>query len=317
MSNKNHGGLGKGLGALMKNAQLGKLADTKDRVQEIAVSKIKANRYQPRQEFDETALEELRGSVKRYGVLQPLLVRKLADGGYELIAGERRLRAAKLAELTAVPAMVREYNDAEISEIALIENIQREDLNAIEEARAYERLMKNFGLTQEVLSQKIGRSRSHIANFLRLLKLEPQVQEYIASGVLSMGQAKPLLALDSKDLQREAAELIQMEDLSARQVEKLVKKILANPDFFKENAASVHTRKKMPPDIFLNDAMDRLTQVLGTQVKIKPGKKKGKIEIEYYSDDDLERIMGTIVKNTAAKANLAAKNISFTEKFTV
>lgn len=317
MTSKNHGGLGKGLGALMKNTQLGQLVAAKDRVQEIAVNKIKANRYQPRQEFDETALEELQSSIKRYGVLQPLIVRKLADGNYELIAGERRLRAAKLAGLAEIPAMVREYNDAEISEIALIENIQREDLNAIEEARAYERLIKNFGLTQEILSQKIGRSRSHIANFLRLLKLEPQVQEYIASGILSMGQAKPLLALDSKNLQREAAEFIQIEDLSARQAEKLVKKILANPDFLKENVASSTAKTKMPPDIFLNDAMDKLTQILGTQVKIKPGKKKGKIEIEYYSDDDLERIMGAIVENSAAKANLAAKNISFTGKFNV
>lgn len=317
MTSKNHGGLGKGLGALMKNTQLGQLAAAKDRVQEIAVNKIKANRYQPRQEFDETALEELQSSIKRYGVLQPLIVRKLADGDYELIAGERRLRAAKLAGLAEIPAMVREYNDAEISEIALIENIQREDLNAIEEARAYERLIKNFGLTQEILSQKIGRSRSHIANFLRLLKLEPQVQEYIASGILSMGQAKPLLALDSKNLQREAAEFIQIEDLSARQAEKLVKKILANPDFFKENVASSTAKPKMPPDIFLNDAMDKLTQILGTQVRIKPGKKKGKIEIEYYSDDDLERIMGAIVENSAAKANLAAKNSSFTGKFNV
>ena len=317
MTSKNHGGLGKGLGALMKNTQLGQLAAAKDRVQEIAVNKIKANRYQPRQEFDETALEELQSSIKRYGVLQPLIVRKLADGDYELIAGERRLRAAKLAGLAEIPAMVREYNDAEISEIALIENIQREDLNAIEEARAYERLIKNFGLTQEILSQKIGRSRSHIANFLRLLKLEPQVQEYIASGILSMGQAKPLLALDSKNLQREAAEFIQIEDLSARQAEKLVKKILANPDFFKENVASSTAKPKMPLDIFLNDAMDKLTQILGTQVKIKPGKKKGKIEIEYYSDDDLERIMGAIVENSAAKANIAAKNSSFTGKFNV
>lgn len=317
MTSKNHGGLGKGLGALMKNTQLGQLAAAKDRVQEIAVNKIKANRYQPRQEFDETALEELQSSIKRYGVLQPLIVRKLADGNYELIAGERRLRAAKLAGLAEIPAMVREYNDAEISEIALIENIQREDLNAIEEARAYERLIKNFGLTQEILSQKIGRSRSHIANFLRLLKLEPQVQEYIASGILSMGQAKPLLALDSKNLQREAAEFIQIEDLSARQAEKLVKKILANPDFFKENIANSTAKPKMPLDIFLNDAMDRLTQLLGTQVKIKPGKKKGKIEIEYYSDDDLERIMGAIVENSTAKANIAAKNNSFTGKFNV
>ena len=191
MASKQHGGLGKGLGALLKDT---KLTPARDKVQEIAISEIQANRYQPRQEFDESALEDLKESVQRIGVIQPILVRRLPGTGYELIAGERRLRASKLAGLKSVPAMIREYNDAEISEIALIENIQREDLNAIEEARAYARLMKDFGLTQDIMAKKIGRSRSHIANFLRLLKLEDQVQEYVANGTLSMGQAKPLLA---------------------------------------------------------------------------------------------------------------------------
>ena len=215
------GGLGKGLNALLKDT---KMTPAKDRVQEIPVAKICANRYQPRQEFDESALEELKESVKRIGILQPLLVRKLPSGSFELIAGERRLRAAKLAGLETVPAMIREYSDAQISEIALIENIQRENLNAMEEAQAYSQLMKDFGLTQEEIAVKIGRSRSHIANFLRLLKLEPQVQNYVANGTLSMGQVKPLISLEQPAWQREAAEYIQLHDLSARQCEQLVKK---------------------------------------------------------------------------------------------
>ena len=253
MASKQHGGLGKGLGALLKDT---KLTPARDKVQEIAISEIQANRYQPRQEFDESALEDLKESVQRIGVIQPILVRRLPGTGYELIAGERRLRASKLAGLKSVPAMIREYNDAEISEIALIENIQREDLNAIEEARAYARLMKDFGLTQDIMAKKIGRSRSHIANFLRLLKLEDQVQEYVANGTLSMGQAKPLLALENQILQREAAEYIQSEELSARQCESLVKKLLDNPQFFKEKDNETAKKESSGAnDVFLEAAV--------------------------------------------------------------
>jgi ParB family chromosome partitioning protein len=318
VASKQHGGLGKGLGALLKDT---KLTPARDKVQEIPIGEVQANRYQPRQEFDESALDELKESVQRIGVIQPILVRRLPDKGYELIAGERRLRASKLAGLKTVPAMVREYNDAEISEIALIENIQREDLNAIEEARAYARLMKDFGLTQDVMAKKIGRSRSHIANFLRLLKLEEQVQEYVANGTLSMGQAKPLLALDDKALQREAAEYIQSEELSARQCEALVKKLLDNPQFFKEKGSETANKDKgATNDVFLDDAVEKLTHLFGTQVKIHPGKKKSKIEIEFYSPDDLERILGTIMeKQDSVKQQRidALRKVSLTGKFTV
>lgn len=316
MASKGHGGLGKGLGALLKDT---KLTPAKDKVQELDVKEIKANRYQPRQEFDESALETLKDSVKRIGIIEPLLVRRLPGSGYELIAGERRLRAAKLAGLKTVPAMIREYNDAEVSEIALIENIQREDLNAIEEARAYHRLMKEFGLTQDDVAKKIGRSRSHIANFLRLLKLETQVQEYVANGALSMGQAKPLLALENQQLQREAAEYIQAEDLSARQAETLVKKLQENPAYFKEKTVE----KKAPQraqDVFLTDAADRLTHLFGTQVKIQPGKKKSKIEIEFYSPDDLERIMEMLLERQQEVKQQkieALRKVSQSQKFTV
>lgn len=316
MANKAHGGLGKGLGALLKETNI---TGTKDKVQELRVSEIKANRYQPRQEFDAAALDTLKDSVKRIGIIEPLLVRRLPESGYELIAGERRLRAARLAGLETVPAMIREYNDVEISEIALIENIQREDLNAIEEAKAYHRLMKDFGLTQEDMAKKIGRSRSHIANFLRLLKLDVQVQEYVAHGALSMGQAKPLLALENQQLQREAAQFIQAEELSARQSEALVKKLLDNPAYFKEKNAKEKAAKQ-EPDVFLADAADRLTHLFGTQVKIQPGKKKSRIEIAFYSADDLERIMEMLARCQTAVSGQKSENsrkVFQAQKFTV
>lgn len=316
MANKTHGGLGKGLGALLKDT---KITPSRDKVQELEIKEIQANRYQPRQEFDESALETLRDSVKRIGIIEPLLVRRLPGNGYELIAGERRLRAAKLAGLKTVPAMIREYNDAEASEIALIENIQREDLNAMEEAAAYHRLMKEFGLTQDDMAKKLGRSRSHIANFLRLLKLEPQVQEYVANGILSMGQAKPLLALENQQLQREAAEFIQAEDLSARQSEALVKKLQVNPAYFEGKNPEGKTPQK-ESNVFLADAADRLTHLFGTQVKIQPGKKKSKIEIAFYSADDLERIMGMIMdcrQEVKQQKIEALRKVSQSQKFTV
>lgn len=295
MASKGHGGLGKGLGALLKDR---KITPARDQVQEIPAAEIQANRYQPRQEFDEEALQELQASIKHYGILQPLIVRRLPEQGYELIAGERRLRAARLAGLVKVPALVREYNDAEVSEIALIENIQRENLNAIEEARAYDRLMKEFNLTQEVIAQKIGRSRSHVANFLRLLRLAPDVQDDVAGGELSMGQAKPLLALDDLALQSQAAAFIREHGSSARQAEELVHKLLADPQYLRslsDDGAEQGKQENEPnsreEDAFLEDAANRLVEALGTKVHIRPGRKKSRIEIEFYSEDDLERLL--------------------------
>ena len=287
------GGLGKGLGALLGNPKPVSESAAVEKAHKIAITAIQPNRYQPRLEFDESALEELKDSVKEFGVLQPLLVRKVAENRYELIAGERRLRAAKLAGLTEVPVEVREYNNEEIAQIALIENIQRENLNAMEEAKAYERLMKEFNLTQETVAKKVGRSRSHIANFLRLLNLAEQVQAYVANGSLSMGQAKPLLALENQDLQLEAADYIQSKELSARQSEQLVKKLLENPELLHGHSGEQSTKEMPEQDVFIRDAVDKLTQMFGTQVRIQTGKKKSKLEIEFYSPEDLERIMGT------------------------
>ncbi|WP_294159227.1 ParB/RepB/Spo0J family partition protein [uncultured Selenomonas sp.] len=288
-----HGGLGgKGLGAFFDQKPV--LEPKTDRVVELPMLEIFANRFQPRKDFDETALEELRASIAAYGVLQPILVRK-STHGYELIAGERRWRAAKLAGLEKIPALVREYNDAETSEIALIENLQREDLNPMEESKAYQGLIDKFNYTQDMISQKVGRSRSHIANFLRLQKLDAKVQDYVASGTLTMGQARPLVAIEDHALQRKAADYIQEHELTARGCEQLVRKLAEDPTLLDAMDAATTTEEKQAIDTStqaeLRAAIDRLTQYFGTQVNIQRGKKKGKIVIDYYGDDDLTRIL--------------------------
>ena len=295
MVSKGHGGLGKGLGALLKNREI---TPANDQGQEIAADEIRANRYQPRQNFDEAALEDLSESIRQYGILQPLIVRRLPEKGYELIAGERRLRAARKAGLEKVPALVREYNDAEISEIALIENIQRENLNIIEEAEAYAFLMQNFQLTQEMLAKKVGRSRPHIANSLRLLELAEPVQDKLVAGELLMGQARPLLALKDEALQIKAAEHILAEHLSSRQAEELVRRLLDAPAYLdaeesgpEDESAEAQETQEAQQDAFYQDAVGRLNEYLGTKVRIRPGKKKSRIEIEFYSEDDLERLL--------------------------
>ena len=278
--NKQSRGLGRGLEALIPTMS------EQEVVKELLITDIVANKYQPRNEFNEEALEELAESINQYGLLQPVIVRKVLNG-YELIAGERRWRAAQKNGAKTIPAIVREYSDIETTEIALIENLQRENLNAIEEAGAYQRLVNEFGLTQEELAKKIGRSRSHIANFIRLLNLPEIVQEYVSRGTLTMGQVRPLLTLESEDLQIEAAEYIIAEDLSARDAEKLVKKLMKDPQVLQEEL----DEEEYKEDIFVVEAEDVLKMALGTKVKIKPGKKKSKIEIEFYSADDLERLV--------------------------
>ncbi len=296
MAAKTRGGLGKGLGALLQdNSSNVSPTHDKDSVQEIPVNEIQANRYQPRRDFDEAALEELKVSIRSYGILQPVLVRKLPKGGYELIAGERRLRAARQENIQSIPAIIREFNDAQISEIALIENIQREDLNVLDEALAYERLIKDFNHTQETLARKLGRSRSHIANILRLLKLAPKVQEFVSNGSLSMGQAKPLLALEDQELQYAAAEKIQTEELSSRQSEALVKRLLKESPEENHNAQENAEREQIP---YIREAEDKLTEYLGTQVKITTGKKRNRIQIDFYSEDDLSRILENLIKSS-------------------
>ncbi len=280
-------GLGRGLGAFFAPS------DDEPRA-EIPVTEIVPNRFQPRRTFDEAALNELAQSIKQHGVIQPILVRRTPTG-YELVAGERRWRAAQKAGLAVIPAVVREYTDGEMTEIALIENLQRENLNPIEEATAYKRLMEEFSLTQEDVARKIGRSRSLIANTVRLLNLSPAVQDHVSRGTLTMGQARPLLALEDPELQIEAAESIIEEELSARDAEELVRRLVNAPRIKK-------AKKAEKREIFLAEAEERLKMALGTQVKIKQGKMKSKIEIEFYSADDLERLIEVLTAKEHAAA---------------
>ena len=276
-----------------KKAAKESVSEIRDTIlQSIAVVQIRANRYQPRHEFDESALEELKESILQHGVLQPILVRQLpADQGYELIAGERRLRAAKMAGLAEIPALVRPLSDAATSEISLIENLQREDLNAIEEAAAYQNLMQTFGITQEVLAERVGRSRSHIANMVRLLKLESHVREYLANGSLTMGQARPLLGLEDPTLQREVADIIMTREYSARQAEELVKRMQKEIKEAKDAETPVESQT-----IFLQEAEDKLKMFFGTQVRIRAQGKKRRIEIDFSSEDDLNRILASLLE---------------------
>ena len=282
MMNKVHRGLGRGLDALFSG---GNNSEEQLIVINIPTALIIPNKFQPRRVFDQEALTELAQSISLYGILQPIVVRK-ALNGYELVAGERRWRASQQAGMKEIAATVKDYTDGEMIEIALIENIQREDLNAIEEAVAYRRLMDELSLTQEEVGRKVGRSRSLIANMVRLLNLHPAVQEYVSRGTLSMGQARPLLALETIELQLEAAEIIIEDDLSARGAEELVKRFAEGPKQAKQQAKLAEEK-----GVFIIEAEDRLKLILGTQVKIKPGKLKSKIEIEFYSPDDFERIV--------------------------
>ena len=254
---------------------------TTDRVIGIPVDDISPNPYQPRVQMDTESLEELVASIKEKGVIQPIVVRSLGDDKYEVIVGERRLRASKRAGLSEVPAIVREVDDAEAMALAITENIQREDLNAIELARAYSILLNQFDLTQEQLAQAVGKSRPAVANMLRLLQLPQEIQEYVLSDEISMGHARALLALESENQQVSVCRKVIESAFSVRQTERLVRNLLRQPE---------SRRKAMVRLPEIEALEDRLRTMLGTQVRIRQGSRKGKIEIEYYSDDDLDRI---------------------------
>ncbi|MHB8171695.1 MAG: ParB/RepB/Spo0J family partition protein [Thermincolia bacterium] len=279
-------GLGKGLQALIPTNDSSGTAEpavtSANRVIDMPIKNIKANSKQPRRVFDEEKLDELAQSIREYGIIQPIIVRQVNDH-YEIIAGERRWRACQKAGLPSIPAIVKTFDNQELTEIALIENIQREDLNPIDEAMAYRRLIKEFGLTQEQLSQKIGKSRPFIANILRLLNLPASIQEMLEAGSITIGHARSLLAVDDEKTRLFLAEQIIKQDLTVRDIEKMVNK--ANNQQDEKPKAEV---KKEP---VFNQIEEKLRNHLGTQVKIKHHGKKGKIEIDYYSDDDLNRII--------------------------
>lgn len=271
--------LGKGLGALIPDINVG----SDKGIIEIDINEIEPNSGQPRRKFDEEKLQELADSIREHGVVQPIIVKKEGNF-YKLIAGERRWRAARIAGLKTIPAITKNFNENEIMEISLIENIQREDLNPMEEAEAYKKLMDEFGLTQEKIAEKIGKSRSSIANTLRLINLDERVKQYVTDGVISEGHARALSNInDEKDLQYEIAKKIIDNNLNVRQTEKLIRKLL-----FKKIKEPLINKK---PDQYLLEVQKRMENALGSKVSINFGRKKGRIEIEYYSYKDLERIL--------------------------
>ncbi|MFB4213780.1 ParB/RepB/Spo0J family partition protein [Shouchella sp. JSM 1781072] len=277
-------GLGKGLEAFFPNEK----DNTQEQVTLISVSEVRPNPYQPRKTFSEESLKELSDSIKEHGILQPITVRKSIKD-YEIVMGERRVRAAKQAGLEQIPVIIQDLDENKMMEIALIENLQREDLNPIEEAIAYEKLMTHTKSTQEQVAKRLGKSRPHIANHMRLLQLPKVVQEFISVGKLSMGHGRALLGLQNKDKLSQVLESVLQEKLSVREVEKLVQQINEHvPRETKE------VKVKLSP--FLKDHQERLRDSLGTSVMIKPGKKKGKIEIDYFSEDDLERILEILIQ---------------------
>ena len=288
MPKENKKGLGKGLNALFgENVDIEKMLDDiqsngKDapgrREVEVEISEIRANPYQPRKEFDPKALSELADSIRLHGIFTPLLIRKSVRG-YELITGERRLRAAKLAGLTTVPAIEVDFTDEEMMEISILENVQREDLNPIEEASAYESLIKRLGYTQEQLAVRVGKSREYCANMMRLLRLPHEVQEMVINKKLTMGHVRPLLSLSDEDQMYDAAQYVLKQKMSVRDVEKYVKTLQENPE--------KHKKPVKEKDPWIRDLEYQMTSKLGTRVEVS-GKN---ITISYSGTEDLNRIL--------------------------
>ena len=270
-------GLGKGIGALFP----GEAIEKEDVVEQIDVQQIVVNPFQPRKIFDEVAIQELADSISEHGILQPIIVRKKGKK-YELVVGERRYRAAQLAGLALVPAIVKSFTEQQMMELAILENLQREDLTPIEEAEAYNSLIDKLGFTQEQLAQRLGKSRPHIANHVRLLGLPEDVRQLVNEGKLSMGHGRALLGLKKKKLISEVVNKVVKQGLNVRQLETLVQ--MYNEDVSRETV-------KPKKNLFVESKESQLREYFGTNVQIKKNKNKGKIEIEFYSEEDLTRIL--------------------------
>lgn len=268
--------LGRGLDALLS-------LEGEESVEEILLKDIRPNPYQPRKIFEADAIEELKDSILQHGVIQPIIVRKSIKG-YEIVVGERRFRASKEAGLEYIPAVVRELTDEQMMELALLENLQREDLTPIEEAEAYERLINELKIKQEDLAKKIGKSRPHITNMIRLLSLPEKIRAMINSKELSMGHGRALLALKNEKEMLEVANKIRKEHLNVRQVEQLISEL-------NDKKPKKKPKKADKKDIFVTSKEEELRDYFGTNVNIQTGKRKGKIEIEFYNQDDLNRIL--------------------------
>jgi len=289
---KMRGGLGKGLNALIPEGSIDLQEEkaSKGDILIVDIHKIRPNENQPRKLFDQEKLDSLSSSIKIHGVIQPVVVRKLKGEGYELIAGERRWRASRLAGLKEIPCIIKDIDDKQRMEMALVENLQREDLNAIEEGLAYKALIENHRLTQEEISDTVGKSRPHIANTMRLLNLPVAVQRMVTDKKLTSGHGRALLGINNHELLSEIAQKVVGNNLSVRETEALVSEI--------ENKRNKHrvVKKKMK-DSTLAYIEDTLKGILGTKVCIVKGKKKGKIEIEYYGDEELERLIEILQSN--------------------
>lgn len=275
---KKQSGLGKGLGALLLENATDEMVTTNT----LPLNEIMPNKEQPRKTFDEGALAELADSIRQHGVLQPLLVRPLPSGGYQLVAGERRWRASRMAELKEVPVVIKELSDTETMEIAIIENLQREDLNPIEEAEGLQALIDRCGFTQEAVAISVGKSRPAIANSLRLLKLPQEVRDMTRNGDISAGHARALLAFDNEAMIQEAAQSIVNNNLTVRDVERLAK--------MKDKNNNVPVKRSKRRDSFYDEVELSLSEALGRKVKVYNGRGKGTLEIEFYSAEDLKDI---------------------------
>ncbi|GGM28584.1 stage 0 sporulation protein J [Paraliobacillus quinghaiensis] len=272
-------GLGKGINVFFPELE----TQEEEVVQHVSVKSCRPNPYQPRKTFQADAIEELKESILEFGILQPLIVRESIKG-YEIVAGERRFRAAKEAGLETIPVIIKKLTDQKMMELALLENLQREDLTPIEEAQAYANLIKEFNLTQDDLAKKLGKSRPYIANLTRLLSLPPSISALINNGELSMGHGRAILGLKDKNKLQPLIDKIRKENLNVRQVEQLITQLNEK----KPKQKKTEERK----DVFITERESQLRDHLGTSVKIQKGKRKGKIEIEFFSDDDLDRILG-------------------------
>ena len=279
-------GLGKGLGALMGDFTA-ETPSAKSPYQMLPIHKVEPNPDQPRQDFDPEELQSLADSIATHGVVQPLTVRELSNGYYQIIAGERRWRAARIAEIREIPAVIIEADDRKVMELALIENLQRQDLNPVEEAMGYQTLMQEYGLTQEETAKQVGKSRPAVANALRLLNLSSKVLEMVRKGELSAGHARAILSLKTQKLQDAAAQKIAALGLSVRQAEQLCKNMSKEPAPAKEPTLAVD---------YVAECEKTLSKHLGRGVKIVSGKKKGRFELEFYGEDDLQVLLDALMK---------------------
>lgn len=288
-------GLGKGIDAMISGDDTKEKKVVKEVIKEvdtIDINKIEPNSNQPRKNFNEDKIHELAESIKQHGLIEPLIVQKGKKGFYTIIAGERRWRAAREAGVKEIPVVVKEYSDQQVMEIALIENIQREDLNAIEEAEAYERLIKDFNLKQDEVAERVSKSRVAITNSLRLLKLDPRVREMIIEDKIKSGHARALLSVTDPEEQYRLAVMIFDNSMSVRETEKMVKKYLAD----KDKPTKEIKKKDTQTELIYKDYEEKLKTVIGTKVNINnKGKGKGKIEIEYFSPDEFDRIIGMMM----------------------